>query len=449
MMLASPDKAYGKTLSSVSTKQSLGRRLVLATLIFCATFTIAAVGVRTWFAWNSNLNSMRAELELIDEVFEGTLSKAVWEMDRDAITSQLNSVGLASPLGHVQLRIVRSGRALEVLEKRKSDFVDSTLVPSLKRDLVVHPYEGASEVVGELIIEGNEALLWRRLWKEVLSIVATQLVQSLALAGLIMAMFNQSVTKHVRRIALHLGQLSAETLGKELILDRPPTLEDELTLLKAGVNRLQEKLVAHLARQRADERAMQVSRERLASLVRERTAELEEVNRRLEELSRRDALTGLANRRQFEEMKMYEFEFAQAHGTPLAVLMCDVDFFKLYNDTYGHAQGDECLKLVSGVLKSIFRRKGDLAARYGGEEFAVLLPGVELDEALMTAEKMRSMLAAREVLHAASNVSQFVTLSIGVALYDHETMDHFDQLLKQADDALYRAKDQGRDRVSI
>ncbi|MFK3973564.1 GGDEF domain-containing protein [Pseudomonas sp. NPDC087358] len=448
-MLASPDKAYGQTMSSVSTKQSLGRRLVLATLIFCAIFTIAAVGVRTWFAWSSNLNSMSAELELIDEVFEGTLSKAVWEMDRDAITSQLNSVGLASPLGHVQLRIVRPGRAVEVLEKRKSDFVDSTLVPSLKRDLVVHPYEGASEVVGELIIEGNEALLWRRLWKEVLSIVATQVVQSLALAGLIMAMFNQSVTKHVRRIALHLGQLSAETLGKELILDRPPTLEDELTLLKAGVNRLQEKLVAHLARQRADERAMQVSRERLASLVQERTAELEEVNRQLEELSRRDALTGLANRRQFEEMKMHEFELARAHGTPLAVLMCDVDFFKLYNDSYGHAQGDECLKLVSGVLKSIFRRKGDLAARYGGEEFAVLLPGVELNEALMTAEKMRSMLAAREVVHAASIVSQFVTLSIGVAVYDPQTMGHFDQLLKQADDALYRAKGQGRDRVSV
>lgn len=448
-MLASPDKPYGQTLSSVSTKQSLSRRLVLATLIFCAIFTIAAVGVRTWFAWNSNLNSMRAELELIDEIFEGTLSKAVWEMDRDAIISQMNSVGLASPLGHVQLRIVRSGRAVEVLEKRKSDFVESTLVPSLKRDLVVHPYEGASEVVGELIIEGDEALLWRRLWKEVLSIVATQVVQSLALAGLIMTMFNQSVTKHVRRIALHLGQLSAETLGKELVLDRPPTLEDELTLLKAGVNRLQEKLVAHLARQREDERAMQVSRERLASLVQERTAELEEVNLRLEELSRRDPLTGLANRRQFEEMKMNEFELAQARGTPLTVLMCDVDYFKLYNDTYGHAQGDECLKLVSGVLKSIFQRQGDLAARYGGEEFAVLLPGVELNEALITAEKMRSMLAAREVPHEASMVSKFVTLSIGVAVYDHGTMGHFDQLLKQADDALYRAKDQGRDRVSV
>jgi diguanylate cyclase (GGDEF)-like protein len=448
-MFANPNDAFGQTLSTAPMKQSLGRRLVLATLVFCAIFTIAAVGVRTWFAWNSNLNSMRAELELIDEVFEGTLAKAVWEMDQEAIASQLNSVGLASPLGHVELRIVRPGRAVEVLEKRKADFVDSTLVPSLKRDLVVHPYEGASEVVGELTIEGNEALLWRRLWKEVLSIVATQLVQSLALAGLIMAMFNQSVTKHVRRIALHLGQLSAETLGKELELDRPATLEDELTLLKAGVNQLQEKLVAHLARQRADEEAMQISRERLASLVRERTAELEAVNLRLEELSRRDALTGLANRRQFEEMKMHEFALAQAHGTPLAVLMCDVDFFKLYNDSYGHAKGDECLKVVSGVLKNIFRRKGDLAARYGGEEFAVLLPAVELDEALMTAEKMRSMLAERKVPHAASSISEFVTVSIGVAVFDHKTMEHFDQLLKQADDALYRAKEQGRDRVSV
>lgn len=448
-MLANPEEGFDGAPSTTAVKRSLSRRLVWATLIFCAFFTIAAVGVRTWYAWHSNLSSMRAELELIDEVFEGTLSKAVWEMDRDAISSQLVSVGLASPLGRVRLRIVRPGRAVEILEKRKSDFVDSSLVPSLTRDLVVHPYDGASEVVGDLMIEGNEALLWRRLWKEVLSIVATQLVQSLALAGLIMAMFNRSVTKHVRRIAFHLGQLSTETLGKELVLDRPSTLEDELSLLKAGVNRLQEKLMAHLVRQRADERAMELSRERLASLVRERTAELEEVNRRLEELSRHDALTGLANRRLFEEMKMQEFELAKTHGTPLSVLMCDVDFFKLYNDTYGHAKGDECLKHVSDVLKAIFRRRGDLAARYGGEEFAVLLPGVELEEALMTAEKMRGMLAERALPHRRSSVSHFVTLSIGVAVFDHAEMAHFDELLKQADDALYRAKDQGRDRVSV
>lgn len=448
-MLANPDEGFNGTSSTTAVKRSLSLRLVLATLIFCAFFTVAAVCVRTWFAWNSNLSSMRAELELIDEVFEGTLSKAVWEMDRDAIASQLMSVGQASPLGRVQLRIVRPGKAVEILEKRKSEFVDSSLVPSLKRDLVVHPYEGASEVVGDLIIEGNEALLWHRLWKEVLSIVATQLVQSLALAGLIMTMFNRSVTQHVRRIALHLGQLSTDTLSKELVLDRPPTLEDELSLLKEGVNRLQEKLKAHLVRQRADERAMQHSRERLASLVHERTQELEAVNRRLEDLSRRDALTGLANRRQFEEMKMHEFELAKINGTPLSVLMCDVDFFKLYNDTYGHAKGDECLRLVSDVLKTIFRRKGDLAARYGGEEFAVLLPGVELDEALMTAEKMREVLAERKLPHQTSSVSHFVTLSIGVAVLDHDVMQHFDQLLKQADDALYRAKDQGRDRVSV
>ena len=448
-MFASSGMTYETDESLPKVRRTLGQRMVLITLVFCGLFTVGAVAVRTWFAWSSNFRNMQIELQLIDQVFQGSLSKAVWEMDDKSIAAQLDSVALASSLGRVQLRILKPGRSPALLEHRAPTFTESDLVPRLTRDLVVSPYEGVSEKVGDFTIEGSEEVLWARLWQEVLSIILTQMLQSLALAVLIMAIFNRSVTTHVRKIAIHLGRISANTLDQKLVLDRPSSVEDELTLLKIGVNDLQDKLAAYLVRQRADEQAMADSHARLADLVKERTSELEELNRRLEDLTRRDPLTGLANRRQFEEMKVQEFDLAKERRSPLSVLMCDVDFFKLYNDTLGHGKGDECLKVVSRVIQSVVNRKTDVAARYGGEEFALLLPGIGVAEAQLLADRIRDRLKERSVAHPASPISEFVTLSIGIAGLNHFTTTSFDELLKQADDALYRAKKQGRDRVSF
>jgi diguanylate cyclase (GGDEF)-like protein len=428
---------------------SLARRLVLATLAFCILFTVATVLVRTWFAWNTNLSNMNAELALIDQVFQGTLSKAVWEMDSEALQAQVDSVATAAPVGRVELRILRPGRPPEVLERQHDGHKGSILAPALHRQLTVAPYPGASEVVGELTIEGDESLLWKRLWKEVGIIMLTQIIQSLALAGLIMGMFNRSVTLHVRRIARHLEQLTPQNLKIHLTLERRGNAGDELDLLEAGINDLQDKLANHIERQTQDEIALAASRDQLAELVEQRTAQLKAANIRLEAMTRFDPLTGLANRRHFDELKELEFNRALRHQQPFSVLMCDIDFFKAYNDTYGHATGDQCLRDVALTMSALFSRSGELVARLGGEEFAVLLPGQNRDQALASAEKLRELLADQQLPHSASSVSPYVTLSVGVAELDPATMERFDQLLQSADRALYRAKRQGRNRCVI
>lgn len=263
-----------------------------------------------------------------------------------------------------------------------------------------------------------------------------------------MTMFNRLVTVHVKHIARHLGKLAPQTLKQPLKLQRSASRQDELSLLETQVNALQDNLYAHLERQRCDELALAASRDQLAEQVQARTAELQAANQSLEALSRHDPLTGLANRRHFDELKEIEFRRAVRHKTPLAVLMCDVDFFKLYNDTHGHMLGDECLKQVAEALRGVFGRSGEVTARLGGEEFVVMLPNVDLLQANAAAERLRTFLAERELPHGSSSVSPYVTLSIGVAELDPDTMDHFDLLLQRADQALYRAKRQGRDRVA-
>lgn len=178
-------------------------------------------------------------------------------------------------------------------------------------------------------------------------------------------------------------------------------------------------------------------------------AQLEESNRELQRLSSLDGLTGIANRRQFDKMLDLEWQRALRHCTQLALVMIDIDFFKAFNDTYGHQVGDDCLKAVAATLDRVAHRPSDVVARYGGEEFAVILPETDVDGALHVAEQMCQGVARLDVQHAASNISDRISLSIGIAARSPRGSEDADMLLAAADDALYRAKKDGRNRIVV
>ncbi|HZW13654.1 MAG TPA: diguanylate cyclase [Noviherbaspirillum sp.] len=175
---------------------------------------------------------------------------------------------------------------------------------------------------------------------------------------------------------------------------------------------------------------------------------LQKANRELHSMSRRDALTSLPNRRQFDEVKEVEFRRALRAAWPLSVLMCDLDEFKRYNDTYGHALGDQCLARFGSILTSLFGRAGELPVRLGGEEFAVLLPNTSGEQALALAERLRQSVWETNIPHSSSSAADRVTVSIGVACLKHGLHSDFDSLLQDADLALYRAKN-GRNRAVL
>lgn len=176
---------------------------------------------------------------------------------------------------------------------------------------------------------------------------------------------------------------------------------------------------------------------------------LEELNMQLLRLANIDGLTGIANRRHFDERLAAEWLRALRNRRPLTLIMFDVDLFKLYNDKFGHLEGDECLKRIASAAQEVFSRPADTVARYGGEEFIVLLPETDTSGALKVAEKLRAEIENLHLPHPESRVSPYVTVSLGVTTImpaDNSTPDGF---IKLVDEALYRAKDAGRNRLSV
>jgi len=169
-----------------------------------------------------------------------------------------------------------------------------------------------------------------------------------------------------------------------------------------------------------------------------------ELYRKVKSQASIDDLTGLANRRQFMTILNKEWQRLGREKKPLSLIMCDIDYFKSYNDTYGHPLGDETLKSIGQVLKMAAQRSSDLAARYGGEEFALVLPNTDQEGAVVVAERIRLEIENLKIPHQKSRISKYVTMSLGIATIIPQNTVDYTNLVKKADKALYQAKFQGR-----
>ena len=170
------------------------------------------------------------------------------------------------------------------------------------------------------------------------------------------------------------------------------------------------------------------------------------LQKQLEDFSFRDGLTGVPNRRKFDAVLDEEWDAARRHTQPLSLILIDIDFFKQYNDHYGHVQGDECLKRVGAALGSAASRPRDLLARYGGEEFVLVLPATDEAAARRVSERCRQAIFKEQIAHAASPVGQLLTVSQGVGTIIPTASDTLIRFVDAIDRRLYQAKQAGRDR---
>lgn len=187
----------------------------------------------------------------------------------------------------------------------------------------------------------------------------------------------------------------------------------------------------------------------LTGSLRDRNRELRGARRQLTQLANVDELTGLGNRRVVNTVLKEEINRARRVGAELSVILLDVDFFKNYNDTYGHPAGDAVLQKLADVMQRATTRAGEVVARYGGEEFILILPGASAESALRTATRLQRMIEQEGIPHGTSEVSDFITISQGIVTVPPESEHDPSDVIRDADVALYKAKDEGRDTISV
>lgn len=278
----------------------------------------------------------------------------------------------------------------------------------------------------------------------------TSLTIFLCFIALMVAIAIGLLTAHwISQPILRLGKASSAIANFSTSLEvnsHPPVAESnvivELETLANSFNQMAQQL-------RDSFTALKRANEELEQRVTERTAALSQANETLHRLATLDGLTQVANRRRLDEYLEQVWQESLQSPQPLAMILCDVDCFKLFNDTYGHQMGDDCLQQVAQTISLSVKRSGDLVARYGGEEFAVILPNCDLQNAVVIAERMRTAIAHLQISHISSYVKAYVTLSLGIAVVTPTKETTPQALIAKADGALYSAKARGRDRVEI
>lgn len=251
-------------------------------------------------------------------------------------------------------------------------------------------------------------------------------VISIALAVII----SRSISSPLEKLVQSMRETESGNYGNRM----RPEGADELTVLAQKFNEMARKVDHHNVQ--------------LEERVKERTRDLAEANSKLTALSMTDGLTGIANRRRFDEALLGEFNRAVRAQTPLALMMVDVDFFKSYNDFYGHPRGDTCLRRIASLLQSNSRRASDLVARYGGEEFIMVAADTDAGTALALAETICESLEALQLPHERSPLG-CVTISIGIVALVPDEGQTAEILVHMADHAMYQAKIQGRNQVVL
>jgi len=417
-------RLLGTTLSWQLLKEVLSIYFVITIIV-----TMTQMGIE----YLHTRNMVKDELVGVERTFYPAIARALWEMNAE----QLEAI----QQGIIELPLISRLRIIDVSGR---EWLKDDGAPSLSAGIehafrVSYQFSGDHILLANVTFEAAERVVVDRLKLGYQMILISALIKSTVLTLLFFWAFRRRLGKPLAQMTAAVSAIDLDNLPSQSI-NFQQKQANELTELESAYNRMLERLDAERTAHDAELQAINRS---LEEQVVRRTQELAEANARLEHLAHTDVLTGVANRRRFIEAAQQEIQRTRRNGTPLALLMIDLDHFKRINDANGHAVGDEVLRNFAAVAAGPLRA-ADLVARIGGEEFAILLPETALPGAEEVAQRILETVRLQTIETAQKKVRY--TVSIGVACLRSEDPD-YEVLLARADTALYRAKVAGRNRA--
>lgn len=413
---------------------SLSWQLLKAVLSIYFAITLLVTLTQMGIEYLHTRSTIQAELASVERTFSPALATALWELNSEQLEALQQGI-VDLPVISTMRVIDASGRKL--IKESAHSVLGGQITHTFK---LSYRFAGEDVHLADVSFEAAGDVIFDRLRVGYQMILISALIKSTALTLLFLWAFRRRLGIPLQQLTDAVTAIDLDSLGSKHRLDLRQTQENELTKLEEAfnrmLNRLEEERIAHYS-------VLETMNKGLEAQVAERTRALEQANQQLEQLVRTDPLTGAANRRHFVEQAQIEIQRARRDSTPLSLLMIDLDHFKRINDTWGHAAGDEVLCNFARIALAPLRAT-DLFARLGGEEFAVLLPNTGLDGAVEVA--LRILEAARQQSIDCSSGQIRYNVSIGAAVLAAQEAS-YEPLLKRADAALYRAKEEGRDQV--
>jgi len=413
---------------------SLSWQLLKSVLSIYFAITLLVTLTQMGIEYLSTRTAIANELASVESTFAPALTTALWELNSEQLEALHRGIVDLPNISSMRL-VDAGGRTL--INDTTEHAIGGQVTHTFK---LHHHFSGDDVFLADVSFQTSGNVVFERLRIGFQMIMISALIKSTALTMLFLWAFRRHLGAPLRQLTEAVTAIDLDSLGKKWRLDLQQTQSNELTQLEDAFNRmlkrLEEERIAHYA-------ALREINKGLEQQVAERTCDLQQANQRLEQLVRTDPLTGAANRRQFMEQAHLEIQRARRDGTPLSVLMMDLDHFKHINDTWGHAAGDLVLRNFSALVADPSRAT-DLLARLGGEEFALLLPNTGLEGAIEVALRIRQRVREQSVDTGCGQIHY--SISIGAALLAPGEST-YEPMLKRADAALYQAKETGRDRV--
>lgn len=446
----------------------------LLRIIFGSYFvvTLIVTCVQLTADYQNTKSSVQDELMAMDQTFGASLASSMWRFQGDVQKATLTGISnlpvvtgvkIEDPQGRLMLALGNivdgNGKQIHVeadgtRSPVKADFLNAAIAhrfPILYRD----EHEVRHDI-GSWTVYSSRHVVVKKVAYGFTLILINSIIKTVVLWFIFLYVFRRWLGVPITRLSTFVREQDLNQPHTGESIDLPPGKRHELHFLADAINAMLASLKKHMAQNRTLYVQLEQEKESLRSLnkslelrIAERTRDLAQANEQLKSLSLTDALTGIPNRRCFDQTLEQEWRRCARNGRPLTVALFDVDWFKHYNDYYGHIAGDEVLRQVAGMLQQTIGRAGDTVARYGGEEFALIASDTDAESGINVVHRMCDAVFSLHLPHSLSAFGR-ITVSVGMASCVPSQHDGgINALLQAADTALYRAKMAGRNQVLV